>query len=129
MPKKKTEGASAAKPSASAKKSPAAAKASKNAGEAAAKAPKITTSVIIDYPLEREIISSAVYTFRLSALTPASVEISFDGQEWRPCRESVGFWWYDWAGYQGGTYTVQARMVGQDGRITSSKLRQFTAII
>lgn len=129
MPKKKTEGTSAAKPSAPARKASATAKASKGAGSPAEKAPKITTSVIIDYPLEREIISAPVYTFRLSALTPESVEISFDGQEWRPCRESVGFWWYDWAGYQGGTYTVQARMVGKDGRITSSKLRQFTAII
>lgn len=124
MPKKKTEGASAEKSAAPAKKSAATVK-----SPAAEKGNRAAASLIIDFPLEREIIASPVYTFRLSALAPASVEVSFDGQEWRPCRESVGFWWYDWSGYQGGTYTVQARMTDKNGRLTSSKLRQFTAII
>lgn len=125
MPKKKA----AVKTDVVAKKPRAAEGAGRSAEKTAKAVASAKTSLIIDYPLEREIISNSVYTFRLSALKPQSVEVSLDGKEWRPCRESVGFWWYDWAGYQGGTYTLLARMTDRNGKAVKSKPRQFTAII
>jgi hypothetical protein len=122
MPKKKSVGEAVVKTDVPAARKPqAAAKATAPAA--------VKTSLIIDYPLEREIVASPVYTFRLSALEPRSVEVSLDGSEWRPCRESVGYWWYDWSGYQGGTYTLEARMTDRNGKTVKSKPRQFTALI
>jgi hypothetical protein len=82
----------------------------------------------IDYPQVGEILTSNEYTLRLSTSATEGVEISIDGKEWQPCRECVGFWWYDWTGFGAGAHTVVARIsVGK--RTMKSKPRSFTAII
>ena len=118
MPKKKPVGQPAAK-----------APAPKAKRAAAPKASAKSSSIVIDYPLEGEIVTSANYTMRLSALTPRSVEVSLDGKEWRPCRESVGYWWYDWSGYASGPYSLHARMTDASGRSVKVRgVRQFTVL-
>lgn len=82
----------------------------------------------VDYPQVGEILTSPHYAIRLSTSATEGVEISIDGKDWQPCRESVGFWWYDWSGYGAGAHTVVARIsVGK--RSLKSKPRSFTAIV
>jgi hypothetical protein len=120
MPKKKTVGQTAAKePSAAMTKTKKA-----RAPKAAARA-----GITIDYPLEGEIVTSAAYTFRITADEPRSVEVSTDGKTWQPARESVGHWWYDWSGTQSGPCTLVARMKSSGGKSLKSKPRQFTVLI
>jgi hypothetical protein len=134
MPKKKTAGTNATKETGAEKKTRAAkpvASTTKPAAPAAktATAAAKTANLSIDYPLEGEIVVSPVYTFRLTADKPQSVEVMIDGKEWQDCRESVGNWWFDWSGYQAGVYTLLARMTDKDGKVVKSKARQFTVLI
>lgn len=82
----------------------------------------------VDHPQVGEILTSHHYAIRISTSATDGVEISIDGKEWIPCRESVGFWWHDWSGFGAGVHTVVARiLVGK--RYLKSKPRSFTAII
>lgn len=84
--------------------------------------------VVVDYPQEGEILTSPTYTVRVSTSAAENVHISVDGRDFQPMRESVGFWWYDWANYGAGAHTLVARIqVGK--RFQKSKARSFTAII
>lgn len=87
-----------------------------------------TQYVGVDYPQVGEILTSPQYSIRISTSATEGVDISIDGKEWQPCRESVGFWWHDWSGFGAGVHTVVARIaVGK--RYLKSKPRSFTAII
>ena len=86
-------------------------------------------SLVLDYPLEGEIVTSHSYCIRLTALQPNSVEICLDGKKWLFCRESVGHWWYDWSGFRSGGYTITARMTDKNGKVSKTKDRQFTVLI
>ncbi len=119
MPKKKTAGQSAGKDVPATPKKTGAPKT----------AAPTKTAITIDYPLEGEIVTSASYTFRITALNPKRVDVSLDGKTWRPTRESVGHWWYDWSGSQSGPCTLVARMTGAAGKTAKSKPRQFTVLI
>jgi hypothetical protein len=82
--------------------------------------------ITIDFPKEGEVISSSHYAFNISTNVPvAEIELSVNGGNWRPCREAVGKWWYDWSGYKSGTYAVHARSSLPDGRKIISSLRRF----
>lgn len=71
----------------------------------------------IDYPQQDEVISSPQYSIRISAPKNATaVELAIDQDVWQPCRESVGFWWFDWAGYEPGEHELIARYKGPDGK-------------
>jgi hypothetical protein len=84
--------------------------------------------VVVDYPQEGEILTSPGYTLRVSTSAVENVQISIDGRDFQPMRESVGFWWYDWNNYGAGAHTLVARIqVGK--RFQKSKARSFTAII
>lgn len=83
----------------------------------------------IDYPMEGEIVTSPVYTFRLTALEPTSVEVSLNGKTWSACREMVGNWWFDWSSYQAGVYSLSARMTDKNGKSIKAKTRSFTVLI
>ncbi|MBK8576141.1 MAG: hypothetical protein IPN90_10880 [Elusimicrobia bacterium] len=86
-----------------------------------------THYVGVDFPQVGEILTSGQYSIRVSTSATEGVEISIDGKEWEPCRESVGFWWFDWSGFGAGVHTVVARiLVGK--RFMKSKPRSFTAI-
>lgn len=79
--------------------------------ETAAAAPPVT----IDYPREGDSLTWPVYTFRIASTAAGSVELSIDQNEWKPCRQAGGYWWYDWAGYQPGAHRAVARIRPQNG--------------
>jgi hypothetical protein len=85
--------------------------------------------VVIDYPVEGEIVTSPHYAFRIGAGGAERVEISFDGKQWSPCRESAGYWWYDWSGYEAGPRILRARLLAQGRPPLKSKPRHFTVLI
>lgn len=81
----------------------------------------------MDYPAEGDRLTCDVYTIRIHAETPLAVELSLDGSPWQACRESLGFWWYDWAGYLPGRHELKVRRLGPDGRWLESSVRTVTA--
>lgn len=89
-----------------------------------AKAAKLRLSV--DFPRQNEVISSREYSLRMAAPEGVkSVEISLDQSEWKPCRPAVGYWWYDWAGYDSGEHEVVTRIETQEGRQVISEPHEF----
>jgi hypothetical protein len=82
--------------------------------------------VRIAYPKEGEIISGPRYAFQIGTIPQAiSVEISIDGGEWKPCRESLGLWWHDWEDFNDGAHQAQARIHKNGPTIAFSALRNF----
>ncbi|MBI4347614.1 MAG: hypothetical protein HY553_12220 [Elusimicrobia bacterium] len=80
-----------------------------HAGAATPAAQRSRPAVRVEYPQEGEAVAPPAYTFRVAALPEAnSVEVSVDGGDWRPCRESVGLWWFDWADYAPGPHSLVA---------------------
>lgn len=70
--------------------------------------------VFIDYPREGELVRPGHYSIRVGTVpAAASVELSIDGGVWIPCRESAGYWWYDWSGFEIGPHQIQARAQGE----------------
>lgn len=71
----------------------------------------------IDYPKEGEEITSPQYTFRIGVSAAVEgVEIAINDKPGRNCRESCGYWWYDWSGYKTGEYQVVARVRAKGGK-------------
>jgi hypothetical protein len=91
---------------------------------AAAKKRAPARSVFVDYPREDEVVLSAGYTIRIEAEDAASVELSLNGGEWLPCRESVGYWWFDWQPVPG-SHELTARAKKLNGRSAKSDTRRF----
>ncbi len=83
----------------------------------ALKTQKETVLLTIDYPVKGEVVTSPDYCIRLSALPGNRVEVSIDGEQWNLCRESAGFWWFDWANYAVGNHTISAQIVSWDGKV------------
>jgi len=82
--------------------------------------------VSVDYPRSGEVVTSRAYTIRISAESGIrGVEVSINGAKWRPCRESLGLWWYDWAGYMPGEYEIHARIRKEDGTTVLSPKARF----
>lgn len=79
------------------------------------RAPAVAAEITVDYPQERERVISPDYTFRVAARAASRVEISIDQNEWRPCRQAEGYWWYDWSGYVSGN---TRRSPGSSRRMT-----------
>jgi len=81
---------------------------------------------VLDHPREGEIITAQYYTFRVGATGDiARVEISINAGPWQPCRNSVGYWWYDWAGYAEGRYQAAVRAQAKDGQVFTSEPCKF----
>jgi len=92
-----------------------------------ATARKTADEVRIDYPQDAEIVISPHYTYRVSvAPDAAKVEVSVNGGDWRSCRESLGFWWFDWHGYKPGSHVVTARAEKKSGKFAISTPRHFS---
>lgn len=70
--------------------------------------------VLVNYPQQKECITSSEYTFRIEAGPAGRVEISIDNKEWQPCRHTGDYWWYDWSGYLPGKHMAAARSQTQD---------------
>ncbi|MBI3551636.1 MAG: hypothetical protein HY077_03900 [Elusimicrobia bacterium] len=97
------------------------------AGFIAAEKPAEQSYVVVDFPQEGEAILSPEYTLRVGASADAEkVEVSIDGADWKACRNAVGFWWFDWAGYASKAHKVSARITTKDGRTVFSDPRKFS---
>ena len=70
----------------------------------------------IDFPKEGDKILAGHYAVRISAKSGADVEISAGGDEWWPCRESVGFYWFDWWPSKPGRANLSVRVKVGKGR-------------
>lgn len=80
----------------------------------------------VDYPRQGETIAGVNYTFRVAAPENVQkVEVAIDQAEWRPCRQSAGYWWCDWSGYENGEHEIAARVIAADGRTISSEPHEF----
>jgi hypothetical protein len=83
--------------------------------------------VSLEWPAEGEVITAPSYTLQIDAGPGTDhVDVSINMGEWRPCRESLGLWWYDWSGYAKGDYELVARCHTLQGLCTVSSLRKLT---
>lgn len=78
--------------------------------------------LVIDYPVENEIIKGLHYAIRIGATPLGYVELSFNEGEWQPCRHGAGFWWFDWGYFTPGKYKIQARLVDANGEVVLKTL-------
>lgn len=80
----------------------------------------------VDFPEHHERITSPRYTVRVAAPEGfRKVEVSIDHTGWQPCRYAVGYWWFDWSGYQSGRHELVARLQAPDGRTLALEPRRF----
>ncbi len=81
----------------------------------------------VECPREGEIVSPPSYTFRIAATPGADhVVVSIDQGVWKPCREALGVWRYDWSGYGKGRHDLVARCRRGGAIATYSDLRRFS---
>ena len=82
-------------------------------------------SVAIEYPKQDEVVRHPEYTVRICAREHAdAVEVAFDQGDWQPCREALGFWWFDWKGFDSGEHEIVARS-RKNGLNSRSEAREF----
>jgi hypothetical protein len=81
-------------------------------------------ALVVDFPAEGELVLSQDYTIRITASEEGAVELSLDGGPWLACRESVGYWWYDWKPTPG-DHEAAARVKKATGRFAKSDVRRF----
>lgn len=97
----------------------------KHGGSAVAEKPPVRrrkAPVAVSYPKDGQTIVEPSYTLQIEVAEPASaVALALGEGEWRACREALGLWWYDWDGYDSGTYQVVARMMRPDGSVELSE--------
>lgn len=85
--------------------------------------------VTLDHPVSGEKVLSRGYTLRAGTVGEAEkVEISIDDGAWQPCRFSVGYWWYDWAGYSEGRHQAEVRARLKNGRVCSDGPVKFRVV-
>lgn len=82
-----------------------------------------TGAAVLDYPMQGEKIDSKDYTVRVGAPSGVKkVEVAIDQGSWRACRPAVGYWWYDWSGFEPGEHEVVARAQTEDGRTLRTEI-------
>jgi len=83
--------------------------------------------ITVDYPQDKEVVTSPDYTFRIEAREASRVEISIDSNDWQACRQAEGYWWYDWSGYMSGQHQATTRIQPQnDGQKSTSRTCRFS---
>lgn len=82
---------------------------------------KKTAMLAVEYPRQGETIASTDYTVRVFAPDSAKkVGISIDQGPWTSCRYAVGYWWFDWSGFENGEHQIVVSMEnGQGDRVIS----------
>ena len=87
----------------------------------------VKKKITIDFPKQHERITSASYTFRLSALvgTGERVLVSVDDAPFSPCRFAAGYWWFDWDGYLSHHHRLIAKIVSTNDEVISEAARRF----
>ena len=84
------------------------------------------TMLAVNFPRQNEVVSSAQYTVRVFAPESAKrVGISVDQGPWKSCRPAVGFWWYDWSGYENGEHEIIVYMETPEGKRITCEPHEF----
>jgi hypothetical protein len=86
----------------------------------AQKSAKPKPSVAIDYPANGEKIQPHQYSVRIGAGGAESVELAVDKGDWQNCRQSAGYWWYDWHSIPKGKHKITARIKLPNGKVKKS---------
>ena len=91
----------------------------------------VEVRAVLDHPQQGEKITAPQYTFRVGTFggDVELVTISIDQGPWQPCRNSAGYWWYDWSGYTEGRYQAEAKAHTKDGQVVTSGLRKFQVVL
>lgn len=85
-----------------------------------------TAMLAVEYPRQNEKITSADYTVRVFAPeTAKKVGISVDQGPWKSCRNAVGYWWFDWAGFEDGEHQIVVSMETSEGNRVISEPHEF----
>lgn len=80
----------------------------------------------VDYPQKEELVTSPVYAIRITVPAEAEkVEVSLDRSPWQACRQSAGYWWYDWSGYVSGEHEAAVRVHPSQGKSYTLPKRRF----
>ncbi|MDP3541026.1 MAG: hypothetical protein Q8T11_01005 [Elusimicrobiota bacterium] len=86
-----------------------------------------TGMLAVEFPRQGETITSSDYTVRVFAPeTAQKVGISIDQGPWKSCRCAVGYWWYDWSGFQDGPHQIVVSMGLPDGSRIISEPHEFS---
>ena len=84
---------------------------------------------VLDHPQQGQKITAPQYTFRVGATGPIELAaISINQGPWQPCRNSSGYWWYDWSGYTEGRYQAEVKVQTKDGRVVTSGPCKFQVV-
>ncbi|AKL97692.1 hypothetical protein [Endomicrobium proavitum] len=82
--------------------------------------------LVIDYPVESDVLHGSHYAVRIGASPVGAVEVSFNSKDWNPCRFAAGFWWYDWTGFSKGSHIIEARLLdSQNKEVLKTSPRKF----
>ncbi|OGR60001.1 MAG: hypothetical protein A2X34_08870, partial [Elusimicrobia bacterium GWC2_51_8] len=84
--------------------------------------------VVIDYPKTLETITSRHYSVRISTQECSGMDVSIDDQPWQACRNSAGYWWFDWNNFTPGMHQLVARMHKKSGEYLISKRRRCKVV-
>jgi hypothetical protein len=76
----------------------------------------LAADAVIDFPKEGQEVQAGHYAVRVSARPGFDVEINTGGADWFPCREAVGFFWFDWWPAKPGRTTLALRVKVGKGR-------------
>lgn len=81
--------------------------------------------VVVDHPKNLEVIPENIpFAVRIGASECSAMDISIDDQPWQPCRNAVGYWWFDWEGFTPGSHQIVARLHKNNGEFLISKRRR-----
>ena len=84
----------------------------------------------LDYPRQDETITGRHYAIRVGApLDAQKVEVAIDQGDWQACRQSAGYWWFDWTGYENGEHEITARLVTGTGRNVSAEPHEVFVVL
>ena len=86
-----------------------------SASEAASTEP--ITYVVIDHPINGELLVPGHYAIRIGASWGGIVEFQINDAEWIPCRHNAGYWWFDWHNIPAGKHKLAARLVDNNGNV------------
>lgn len=126
MPKKVSKKQSvSASPKFASEPKPAAAKSKKPSisvaklSKSAAKKSLSRRLITIDHPSSGDKIGCHHYAVRISCsgVSGGAAEIAIDANPWQPCREAVGYRWFDWHLVSPGKHTLIARLLDDGGAV------------
>jgi hypothetical protein len=86
-------------------------------------------AVHVKYPRPGETVSRPHYAVQVETPPePVRVELRVNDEDWNPCREALGLWWFDWTGFEPGAHRLVARAITRDGELIESIEREILVV-